>query len=174
MSAFIRPAYRQASAADIPAIAHQGQTAFLEAFGSSYTADEIASYFSRQFGPGVQEEEFASGQYVTFIAESTEGLIGHCKLGSFELPEGGPSVLGINRLYVCAKWHGKGVAGELLGLAIAKARRMGVSDLYLSCWTENPRARRFYERSGFAVVGTCHFQMGNRVDTDYLMQLHLQ
>ena len=165
--------FRRASQADIPAIARQGRTAFLEAFRQHYSAEELAAYFAQQYGPGVQEAEFDSGEYVTFVGECESTIIGHCKLGPFQLPESSRLALGINRLYVLSLWHGRGVARQLLSLAIDEARQRQAPALYLSCWSENPRARRFYEREGFAVIGTCTFPMGDRLDTDYLMRLAL-
>jgi len=54
----------------------------------------------------------------------------------------------VEQLYVRPEWIGRGVGRELLELA--KRRRPDGLELY--CFAENDRARRFYERNGFAAV----------------------
>lgn len=54
----------------------------------------------------------------------------------------------VEQLYVRPEWIGRGVGRELLELA--KRRRPDGLELY--CFAANDRARRFYERNGFAAV----------------------
>ena len=56
---------------------------------------------------------------------------------------------------------------------LATARERGADELFLSVFTDNARARRFYERRGFAPVGTYHFMVGTHADEDIVMRLAL-
>ena len=53
-------------------------------------------------------------------------------------------------------------------LSVARAR--GAAGIWLGVNQQNGRARAFYERSGFAVVGTKHFTVGTRVEDDYVLE----
>src|SRR3546814_18027384 len=57
--------------------------------------------------------------------------------------------------------------------AIDRARRRRADYLYLSVFTENERARRFYEKYGFETEGTYAFMVGNHADEDIVMRLTL-
>jgi ribosomal protein S18 acetylase RimI-like enzyme len=56
---------------------------------------------------------------------------------------------------------------------LAEARRRGAAEMYLSVFTDNPRARRFYERYGFDYVGRYAFMVGTHADEDLIMRLKL-
>jgi ribosomal protein S18 acetylase RimI-like enzyme len=50
--------------------------------------------------------------------------------------------------------------------AISTARSRGASELYLSVFDDNHRAKRFYGRHGFEEVGRYGFRVGDQVDDD--------
>ncbi len=56
-------------------------------------------------------------------------------------------------VYVSEKARGAGIAAQLLDAVTAHARQLGIRQLELAVSAENPRARRFYEREGFAQIG---------------------
>ena len=80
--------------------------------------------------------------------------------------------LELQRLYVDSRWHGHGVANQLMEAAIAHAA--GQDWLWLGVWEKNPRAIRFYEKWGFETFGTHEFLMGEDRQTDLVMRLRLQ
>lgn len=59
----------------------------------------------------------------------------------------------LQRIDVERGFHGKGLAGELLAELLASARNHGAAAVWLGVWENNPRAIRFYQRSGFLEVG---------------------
>ena len=61
--------------------------------------------------------------------------------------------------------------GCSLDLAEAKAR--GGQELYLTVYTENWRARRFYEKYGFVEIGPYKFMVGEQADEDIIMRASL-
>jgi ribosomal protein S18 acetylase RimI-like enzyme len=50
------------------------------------------------------------------------------------------------------------------------ARALGRAGLWLGVNQENTRARRFYEKQGFEVVGTRTFVVGAQTHDDFVMQ----
>jgi tRNA (guanine37-N1)-methyltransferase len=57
-----------------------------------------------------------------------------------------------------------------MAASIDAARERGAVGMWLGVNQQNTRARAFYERSGFAVVGTKHFTVGARVEDDYVLE----
>jgi ribosomal protein S18 acetylase RimI-like enzyme len=51
-----------------------------------------------------------------------------------------------------------------------QAKSRGAHELYLTVYTDNHRAKRFYERYGFVAVGRYDFMVGNHADEDIIMK----
>jgi GNAT superfamily N-acetyltransferase len=99
---------------------------------------------------------------------------GYCKLGPPSLPfeVTGPTQE-LRQLYVLKPWHGAGIAAALMDWALDQARLRGAEQMFLSVFTDNHRARRFYARYGFEEVGTYHFMVGSHADDDIILRLKL-
>ena len=54
--------------------------------------------------------------------------------------------------------------------AMEEARVRGASEMYLTVYTDNHRAKRFYERYGFEEVGPYSFMVGSQADEDIIMR----
>ena len=76
----------------------------------------------------------------------------------------------LSKMYVFSGHHGRGVAAQLMALSVEAAREAGASGIWLGVNNENVRANRFYEKSGFAVVGTKTFQLGAEVENDFVRE----
>ena len=80
----------------------------------------------------------------------------------------------LRQLYVLKLWQGTGVAAALMDWALQLARADNWDDMYLSVFSENARAQRFYARYGFQEVGQVKFMVGNHEDDDRLWRLRLR
>ena len=102
-------------------------------------------------------------------------LAGYCKLGPPSLPYDpeGRRCIELRQLYLLDSAKGTGIADVLTGWAIAEAKRRGAEDLWLSVFSANPRARRFYARHGFEEAGEFKFMVGNHADDEFLCRLRL-
>lgn len=70
------------------------------------------------------------------------------------IPEpGDPDGRHLVSMWVAPEHRGRGVADRLVGAVVAWAREDGAACLALWVVDGNPRARRFYERLGFAATG---------------------
>jgi GNAT superfamily N-acetyltransferase len=67
----------------------------------------------------------------------------------------------LSQLYVSPEAHGSGVAAALIADAEARLAEHGVETAWLACAIGNDRAARFYEKSGWRLVGT----VGNLAET---------
>lgn len=79
----------------------------------------------------------------------------------------------LSKLYVRASQHGTGLAAALVGATVARARERGAAVLWLGVNQLNARANRFYEKQGFALVGTKQFLVGDRYEDDFVRAVQL-
>jgi GNAT superfamily N-acetyltransferase len=79
----------------------------------------------------------------------------------------------LNRLYVVADWHGRGVGPLLMRDALDTAAREGCDVLWLGVWEHNPKAMAFYRKFGLEIVGTHAFMLGQDRQRDLIMSVKL-
>jgi diamine N-acetyltransferase len=166
--------YRDAAPADAALVADLHRRAFIETFGHLYRPEDLAA-FLRRLGEEGFRGELADGQHQIRLAETEAGAVAFAKLGPLTLPvePNGPT-LELRQLYVLKSRQGTGIADALMAWLLEQARARGTKTLYLSVWSRNDRARRFYARYGFAYVGPCKFMVGSQADEDEIMRLTLE
>ncbi len=76
----------------------------------------------------------------------------------------------ISKLYVLPGHHGAGVSAALMEAIVERAIERRRAGLWLGVNQQNERARRFYRKHGFEVVGTRTFVVGSQSHDDFLMQ----
>ena len=168
--------YVDADRADGPALDAMARSCWVETFGHSCSAEDMALYLGEAYGPhGALLRDLADPAHRFHLAKHQDAVIGYAKLSEPWLPAGsfGPRARQLSQLYVTTPWKGHGVAHTLMDWAIAIARKDGADELLLTVWEENHRAMRFYQRLGFVHVGDYAFQTGNQTDRDLIMRLAL-
>jgi GNAT superfamily N-acetyltransferase len=166
--------YRDASAADAPALAAMGRRCFEETFGAHFPAEDMALHLERKFGADALPAEYLDPALRIRVAEQEGGIAAYVKLAPIDLPvphEAG--AMQINQLYVLAPWQGAGVAAALMEWAAETARAGGASALYLCVWEKGDRAIAFYRKQGFETVGTTPYRLGSLLYQDPVMRLKL-
>ena len=76
----------------------------------------------------------------------------------------------LSKCYVHPDHPGLGAAADLMHASIGAAAGAGARGLWLGVNSQNARAIRFYEKSGFRKVGTKSFTLGNTVEHDFVME----
>jgi len=165
--------YRDANQADAAALAALFSDTFRETFGHLYQPADLAAFLAEHGAPS-WVEQLRDRAFAIWIAESGGVPVGFAKLGPVKLPvePSGPA-LELHQLYAVRQVRGSGVAAKLMDSLVQEARTRGAQDLYLSVYTDNPRARRFYTRYGFVDVGPCAFMVGSQADQDIIMRCSL-
>ena len=79
----------------------------------------------------------------------------------------------LSKLYVRQAHHGGGVALALVEAVMAAAAKRGARSVWLGVNDENRRANRFYEKSGFEIVGTKRFKLGETFESDFVRERRL-
>jgi GNAT superfamily N-acetyltransferase len=165
--------YRIAGMDDAQAIDHVFRTSFADTFARLYRPEDLEAFLGK-FTLDSWKSELADERFTFQLAEAEGQPIGFVKLGPPELPvEADGPWIELRQLYVLNEWRGAGAAGQLMDWALAKARATGVNELYLTVYTDNHRARRFYEKHGFVEVGPYAFMVGEQADEDIIMRFRL-
>jgi ribosomal protein S18 acetylase RimI-like enzyme len=165
--------YRIAGKGDAAAIDRIFRTSFCDTFAHLYRPEDLEAFLSK-FTLDAWTAEFGDERYHFQIAEADGQIVGFVKLGPPELPvqRTGPAIE-LRQLYILHEWHGLGAAQALMDWALAEAKARGGQELYLTVYTENWRARRFYEKYGFVEVGPYRFMVGEQADEDIIMRASL-
>ncbi|HMH46289.1 MAG TPA: GNAT family N-acetyltransferase [Solirubrobacteraceae bacterium] len=134
---------------------------------AALVADAFVSY--RAFAPADWQPPSASEQVRVLqgwiadpdfwgeLASGERSLVGHATFipamrHSFQaVPE--PALAHLGHLFVEPRYWGSGVAAQLLGRAMTAAAARGFAAMRLFVPVGQARARRFYTREGFIVVG---------------------
>ena len=165
--------YRTATAVDVETIDRIFRTSFCDTFAHLYRPEDLEAFLSK-FTLDAWTAELGDERYQFQVAEAEGEIVGFVKLGPAELPvqRAGPAIE-LRQLYILQEWRGQGAAQALMDWALAEARARGGQELYLTVYTENWRARRFYEKYGFVEVGPYKFMVGEQADEDIIMRASL-
>lgn len=161
--------FRDARPGDAAALDNIFDTSFCDTFAHLYRAEDLDAFLSG-FGIADWEKQLGDPAYAFRVGEAGGEPVAYVKLGPMKLPvETDRRALLLDQLYVLKEHHGVGLAHGLMDWALDEARRRGAEELYLTVFTENHRARRFYDRYGFAPIGRYDFMVGSHADEDIIM-----
>jgi ribosomal protein S18 acetylase RimI-like enzyme len=105
------------------------------------------------------------------IAEIARTPVGYTQLrrGAPPAIDSGQRPIEIVRIYADKAWLGQGVGAALMSACLTLARQKSCDTVWLDVWEKNPRAIAFYQKWGFAVVGSQPFQLGSDMQQDLIM-----
>ena len=167
-------AYRDAVAADGPELAQMARRSFTDTFGTLYRQEDLALFLDQAFGSSGLPADLTDPAYRVRVATEQGRIVGYCKIGPVTFPGEWPeTAMELHQLYILSDHHGAGLAPVLMDWALDAMRAQGASEVVLSVYVDNHRARRFYERYGFEEIGQYTFMVGSHEDDDRLMRLKL-
>lgn len=165
-------AYRRARPADGAELAQMAMRSFTETFGTLYRASDLAAFLEEAFGARGLPSQLDDPAFTVQLATDAGQIVGFAKLGPVAFPGDWPAdAVELYQLYVLASHHGDGVGPALMAWVIDHARATDRSQIILSVYVDNHRARRFYERHGFTEIGRYTFMVGDQPDDDRIMRL---
>jgi ribosomal protein S18 acetylase RimI-like enzyme len=164
-------AIRPATVADAPALAELAARTFTDTFAADNRPEDLSAFLAQTYGVEQQTAELSDPETTTLLAEAGGAAIGFAQLRPGRVPDcvGGPAPLELQRFYVDRRWHGRGVAQQLMRAVLGVASDRGGRTLWLGVWERNVRAIAYYAKSGFVDVGSHPFQLGGDLQTDRIM-----
>jgi ribosomal protein S18 acetylase RimI-like enzyme len=166
---------RRAVPADAPSLAVLAERTFRDTFGARNSPENLDQHCEKVFGADIQLREITDRTLVTTVADLDGNLVGFSQL---RMGHAHASVMAerpaeLNRIYVAAEWHGRGVARDLMQDALDTAADADCDVLWLGVWEHNPKAMAFYRKFGFEIVGSHAFMLGKDRQRDLVMALKL-
>ena len=162
--------WRNAGPVDAAALSDIGVRSFVETFGHLYSRENLAAFLENHSEEN-WARELADPRYAVRLGTDDGVDAAYVKLGPPSLPFTPPKdSIELRQFYILKPWQGAGLAPAMMDWALAEARRRGAQEIYLSVFTDNHRARRFYEKQGFEPVGRYDFMVGTHADEDVVMR----
>ena len=161
---------RRATVEDAAVLAELGTATFVETFGHLYSPTDLQAFLDESHTPAAYAKVLANPDYALWIAERDGEAIGYAQAGPCGLPhaDSQPTDGELKRLYVRAGIQGGGTGRALMDAAMAWLLRDGPRPLWLSVWSENLGAQRFYARYGFGFVAEYEFIVGAQRDREFM------
>lgn len=169
---------RHAVAADAAPLSRVMADWFLAAYAHASDAANTGAFVAANFAPDKQAAEIANPDIVTLIAQDAHGeWAGYAQVRfATRAPDcvAGPDPAELGRFYFAPAQHGRGGAAQLMRAVHAAARERRRRALWLLVWQEAPQAIRFYEKHGFAKVGTAVFRVGEDPKADWVLRADVE
>ncbi|HWS77632.1 MAG TPA: GNAT family N-acetyltransferase [Thermomonas sp.] len=166
---------RRATPDDAQALAGVGATTFVESFGQLYVPGDLQAFLEESHSVEAYARVLANPDYALWIAErhaegGTSRAIGYAQAGPCGLPhaDAKPGDGELKRLYLLSSEQNGGVGRALFEQALAWLERDGPRTLWISVWSENYGAQRFYGRYGFEFAGEYEFIVGEQRDREFM------
>lgn len=166
-------AIRRATPADAATLAELGAATFTETFGHLYPTEDLRSFLAESHSieawAGVLEDD-RRGVWIAMLENVTP--IGFVAVGACKLPvENREAMAGeIQMLYVLSRYHNLHLGSRLMDIGLEWLEAQGNKPLYISVWSENLGAQRFYGRYGFRKFGEYGFKVGKSVDREFILK----
>jgi ribosomal protein S18 acetylase RimI-like enzyme len=142
----------------------------------SASADNIASFIQANLSAARFDEYLSDPERAIVTARQGGRMVGYAMLVRGVSDHAGVQravqirpAAELSKMYVLPDRHSSGAAPGLMEHMLAIATDWGVRCVWLGVNRANQRAQRFYLKSGFAIAGTRTFQLGNNVESDYVM-----
>jgi ribosomal protein S18 acetylase RimI-like enzyme len=169
--------------ADLTELAAVAAATFPLACPPSAPSSDIAAFIASS----LTEEHFAG--YLTdpdravFVARGNTGegrILGYTMLIAGEPDDADVRravplrpAIELSKMYMLPRAHGTGAAGALMTTTVQYATDRRARCIWLGVNQENQRAQRFYIKCGYTVSGTKTFQLGDRIEHDYVLMRRL-
>jgi ribosomal protein S18 acetylase RimI-like enzyme len=168
---------RKATTDDAGALAELAAVTFPLACPPSSSPEDIAAHLANTLSEGHFRSYLADPEVAILVIDSDEGLRGYSLL--VNRPAEDPDVASalkllpsveLSKCYVHPEHHGLGAAAELMRASLTAAAASRAAGVWLGVNSQNARAVRFYEKSGFRKVGSKSFRLGTTVEHDFVME----
>lgn len=167
---------RPAQAADVAELADVAAATFPLACPPSSAPDDIAAFIAGNLSADRFDAYLRDPERAVFVAHDEARILGYTMLirgvaDDAEVQRAVPErpAVELSKCYVLPDVHGGKVAATLMDASVGFAQDLGARCVWLGVNQENQRAQRFYRKHGFEISGTKTFQLGARIESDYVL-----
>ena len=168
---------RKATTDDAGPLAELAAVTFPLACPPSSSPEDIAAHVVNTLSERHFREYLADADVTILVIDVDGALRGYSLL--VDRPAEDPDVasalkvlpsMELSKCYVHPDHHGVGAAAELMHASLQAAASAGAAGVWLGVNSQNARALRFYEKSGFRKVGSKSFRLGTTVEHDFVLE----
>ncbi len=158
---------RPADLDDINTIGFLAQQIWPDTYGAILPPEQLKYMMKLIYSPGSLRRQMVDERHQFLIVEQTEEPIGFASWSVMS----DPGIFKLHKLYVLPGRQGKGLGRTLLQFIFETIRPEGAAMLRLNVNRFN-KARQFYERMGFAVIGEEDIDIGHGYFmNDFIMEI---
>lgn len=171
------PSIRKATTDDAGALADLAAVTFPLACPPSSSPQDIAAHLDNTLSERHFQAYLADPDVTILVIDAGGDLRGYSLLVNrpaedrdvVSVLEILPSVE-LSKCYVHPEHHGLGAAADLMHASLNAAAAAGGQGVWLGVNSQNAKAVRFYEKSGFRKVGTKSFILGSTIEHDFVLE----
>jgi ribosomal protein S18 acetylase RimI-like enzyme len=138
----------EATPADAEELSALAIKTYVETFGAEFESDELAHHLEQTIATPRWVDHLATDR--VFMARVDTEPVGFVQFGPTDEAVG---AIQIHRLYVDARFQGRGIGSDLLRRALAEPEVATAPMIIIDVWERNFGAQRLYERFGFRDEG---------------------
>jgi len=151
---------------DINTIGFLAQQIWPKTYGDILKADQLDYMLNLFYSPSSLRHQFLDDKHQFLIVERDDEPIGFASWSVVEKP----GTFKLHKLYVLPGSQGRGMGRTMLNFIYDDIRPKGARALRLNVNRYN-KARQFYEKMGFSVIGEEDIHIGNNYYmNDYVME----
>ncbi len=160
---------RRAEPGDAPTLSLVASATFLDTYATVLSGADIVAHCTVKNSIAAFETWLADPATIVTLAEYEPGHapIGYTVLTTPDFAiDSGPADIELRRIYLMKQAQGSGLGAALMGRVLEDAAAAGRTRVLLGVWDQNTRARAFYERQGFEIIGARQFMVGTTLHDD--------
>jgi diamine N-acetyltransferase len=167
---------RRARPSDAGALSLVGRATFIESFGALYAPEDMHAFLDEKHSVDYYARYLAEAANAAWIVEEGADAIGYALAGPCGLPhadvrEGDGELL---RFYLQSDRQKGGLGSALFADVIEWLEAARPASIWLSVWSGNDGAQRFYARHGFEKAGEYEFVVGRQRDHEFIFRRRLR
>ena len=150
-----------ATVADAALLSRVGGQSLIESHGHSAPAAIMESYRDEKFTIAALAKELADPANIFHVIYHNGQAAGYSKI-IYRQPVAQVAqqrLTKLERLYLLKEYYSLKLGHHLLQFNIDLSRSQGEEGMWLYVWKGNERALRFYERTGFTIIGDGWFRL---------------
>lgn len=157
---------------DIHALRDLAIETFRETFGHHNTEEELQDYFHTAYSLDTLKAELQDqeSQHVfVFVDDVLAGFL-KVNVGQAQTEQELDNAFEVQRIYILRQFQGLGLGKYLFEYALSLAAKTSCDWVWLGVWEHNEKAQRFYSHYGFERFSEHRFDVGGKVDCDFLLK----
>ena len=164
---------RKATIDDVNELIEFGKQTFTKTFGHLYPSEDLNNYLNESYSNDKFMTYINNDKYFTYIAINNDNIIIGYIIASkgVDLPHDDitNNCYEIIKLYIIEDSFGKGISYKLMDEVIKWYQSDDDrNDLFLSVYSDNHRAQKFYQKYGFEFAKEYGYVVGKSIDREFI------